>query len=243
MTEFKFACPHCGQHLSADERLGGHQIRCPTCAKDFVVRYAGDGTAPIPLSPEPEPPPPLPVRAQSYGLTSSSRLKRSGTAIASLTLSIVGLLQVFSPFTGIAAVICGHVAKSRIRAAAGQLQGRVQARWGLVLGYVGVCFWGLGLIVRANLPALEEARIKAHTIICVRNLEQIQSAKSQWAADQGNRTGVPVGVADLKMYFKDGKVPVCRTGGTYTIGAIQEPPSCSVPGHEFKPKRVNPRSN
>ena len=31
MSEFKFSCPHCDQHLQGDERLGGKQIQCPAC--------------------------------------------------------------------------------------------------------------------------------------------------------------------------------------------------------------------
>jgi DNA-directed RNA polymerase subunit RPC12/RpoP len=31
MSEMKFSCPHCEQHLQCDERLGGRQITCPAC--------------------------------------------------------------------------------------------------------------------------------------------------------------------------------------------------------------------
>jgi hypothetical protein len=31
MSDFKFSCPHCEQHLQCDERLGGRQIQCPAC--------------------------------------------------------------------------------------------------------------------------------------------------------------------------------------------------------------------
>ena len=41
MSEFKFSCPHCDQHLQCDDRLGGKQIQCPAC-KHLIV---------IPLSP------------------------------------------------------------------------------------------------------------------------------------------------------------------------------------------------
>ncbi|MCX6922355.1 MAG: hypothetical protein NT154_03935 [Verrucomicrobia bacterium] len=29
MSEFKFSCPHCQQHLQCDERLSGREIRIP----------------------------------------------------------------------------------------------------------------------------------------------------------------------------------------------------------------------
>ncbi len=31
MSEFKFACPHCRQHLQCDEQLSGREIQCPKC--------------------------------------------------------------------------------------------------------------------------------------------------------------------------------------------------------------------
>jgi hypothetical protein len=37
MTEFKFACPVCGQHITADTRSSGQQLDCPTCFQKIVV--------------------------------------------------------------------------------------------------------------------------------------------------------------------------------------------------------------
>jgi hypothetical protein len=31
MSDFKFECPHCSQHLQCDEQLSGRQILCPKC--------------------------------------------------------------------------------------------------------------------------------------------------------------------------------------------------------------------
>ena len=31
MSEFKFTCPHCNQHLQCDEQFAGRQITCPGC--------------------------------------------------------------------------------------------------------------------------------------------------------------------------------------------------------------------
>jgi hypothetical protein len=31
MSEFKFNCPHCQQHLQCDEAISGRQIQCPAC--------------------------------------------------------------------------------------------------------------------------------------------------------------------------------------------------------------------
>lgn len=40
MREFKFACPVCGQHLTADASHSGEQTDCPTCFRKLVVPTA-----------------------------------------------------------------------------------------------------------------------------------------------------------------------------------------------------------
>src|SRR5258708_40351660 len=40
MSEFKFACPVCGQHITADSTTTGSQLECPTCFQKIVVPQA-----------------------------------------------------------------------------------------------------------------------------------------------------------------------------------------------------------
>src|SRR5262245_2871553 len=40
MSEFKFACPVCGQHITADSRSSGSQLDCPTCFQKIIVPQA-----------------------------------------------------------------------------------------------------------------------------------------------------------------------------------------------------------
>src|ERR1051326_243213 len=47
MSEFKFACPVCGQHITADSGNSGGQIECPTCFQKIVVPQA-------PANPDPK---------------------------------------------------------------------------------------------------------------------------------------------------------------------------------------------
>jgi DNA-directed RNA polymerase subunit RPC12/RpoP len=51
MSDFKFACPACGQRLSANDDYVGHQINCPACQAAIVV------------PPNPSAPPAEPVRS------------------------------------------------------------------------------------------------------------------------------------------------------------------------------------
>lgn len=40
MSEFKFACPVCGQHITADAATSGGQVECPTCFREIVIPQA-----------------------------------------------------------------------------------------------------------------------------------------------------------------------------------------------------------
>src|SRR4051794_16587638 len=40
MSEFKFACPVCGQHITADSSASGGHLECPTCFQKIVVPQA-----------------------------------------------------------------------------------------------------------------------------------------------------------------------------------------------------------
>jgi len=62
--------------------------------------------------------------------------RTAGTAIASLVCGICVFLC--GIFTGIPAVICGHVALSQIKKSNGQVIGRGMAITGLVLGYLTI---------------------------------------------------------------------------------------------------------
>lgn len=81
-----------------------------------------------------------------------------------------------------------------------------------------------------------EQQQAANVNTCIGNLRQIDNAKQQWALDKGkNATDVP-SAQDLTPYLKDGVFPVCPDGGTYTINALGELPTCSVSGHVLPPQ-------
>jgi hypothetical protein len=40
MSEFKFACPVCGQHITADSSASGKELECPTCFQRIVAPQA-----------------------------------------------------------------------------------------------------------------------------------------------------------------------------------------------------------
>ena len=143
MNDFKFSCPSCGQKIAGDPSYGGRQIACPACLKPFTIPYT-PGAAPVPpaatriavAAPQVKAPSASPTNA-SAGLASSPLRsaaprgagKTSGLAVASLVCSLLGGLR-FIP-----AIICGHMAKARMRRDP-SLKGGGMATWGLALGYV-----------------------------------------------------------------------------------------------------------
>jgi type IV pilus assembly protein PilA len=108
----------------------------------------------------------------------------SGKAIGSL---ICGIINVFPLF--IVAIILGHLALSDIKKSAGRLGGRGLAIAGLVLGYLGVVFIPIILIIAAiDIPNLLRARMAANeasAAASIRNLYQAEVAYSQNHAGVG----------------------------------------------------------
>ena len=70
---------------------------------------------------------------------------------------------------------------------------------------------------------------------CINNLRQIDAAKQQWALETNKKADAVPTAQDLTPYFKDGIFPVCPSGGTYTLNAVNVLPACSVPGHLLPP--------
>jgi chromosome segregation ATPase len=66
---------------------------------------------------------------------------------------------------------------------------------------------------------------------CIANLKLIDAAKLQWALLNNKTEDATPTAQDLLPYFKDGVIPVCPSGGSYTINAVGQAPTCSIPGH------------
>jgi hypothetical protein len=71
MSEFKFACPVCGQHITCDSALSGSPMECPTCFRKLVVPQAPkDGNSKLVLTAtevDQRPRTTIPQEAQSRG--------------------------------------------------------------------------------------------------------------------------------------------------------------------------------
>jgi hypothetical protein len=159
------------------------------------------------------------------------RPANSALAIWSLVLGVLSVLC-FTVFTGIPAVICGHMARGRIKRSPGTLGGDGMALAGLITGYLGIA-WGLVFIpmmLAIAIPNFARARSTAFQAVCQMNVEQIEAAKQMWAVEHKKGNDERPSEKDLQPYLKNGALPVCPEGGTYTLNAVTSRAACSKHG-------------
>jgi hypothetical protein len=163
--------------------------------------------------------------------------KNSGLAIWSLVLGILAIVlsvACIGPLFAIPAVICGHMAHSRIKRSGGGLSGGGLALGGLITGYLSIVLIPvIAMMAAIAIPNFVKARETAMRNACLGNLRQIESAKQQWASDNGKDDSAIPTASDLDKYVKGGFASFkCHKGGRYTINAAGDSPACSAEGHE-----------
>ena len=89
----------------------------------------------------------------------------------------------------------------------------------------------VGVLSAIAIPNFVKARTTSQLNACINNLRQIDAAKQQWALEKGKKATDTPTKEDLLPYLRGW--PVCPQGGTYTIGAVGEPPTCSIPNHKL----------
>ena len=103
--------------------------------------------------------------------------RRADSAVASLVLGILGLILI-GPLGSIPAVICGHMARARIKKNPEGLDGEGLALAGLILGYVQIGLMAilLPLLAAILLPAVNKAVTTAGMVSTVANGANIYKA-------------------------------------------------------------------
>jgi hypothetical protein len=91
-----------------------------------------------------------------------------------------------------------------------------------------------GLLAAIAIPNFVKARATSQQNACINNLRIIDAAKQQWALENNKKSDAVPTQADLLPFIgRNGRFPVCPQGGIYTINAVSEPPTCSIPTHKL----------
>src|SRR5271166_3119197 len=90
----------------------------------------------------------------------------------------------------------------------------------------------IGLLAAIAIPNFVKARATSQANACINNLRQIDAAASQFALENGKKTGDAINYpTDLTPYIKmnaNASIPPCPAGGTYSDTTVGTPPSCSL---------------
>ncbi|MEX0655490.1 MAG: DUF4190 domain-containing protein [Phycisphaeraceae bacterium] len=108
----------------------------------------------------------------------------SGLAVASLILGLLSYVC-FGFFASIPAVICGHLARGRIKRQPDQHAGAGLALVGLILGYLNIvlCIVAIAVAIVRLPAALDQARTAAYQTQSMSQLRQLGVAALIYASD------------------------------------------------------------
>lgn len=91
-----------------------------------------------------------------------------------------------------------------------------------------------GMLAAIAIPNFVKARETAQKNQCINNLRLIDGAKQQWALENNKKQSDTPTWEDLQQFFGKSKGPLhCPKGGEYTIGSMDQQPTCSISGHEL----------
>ena len=104
----------------------------------------------------------------------------------------------------------------------------------IVLGVVGVVGIAvIGMLAAIAVPNFVRARSTAQMNACINNLRMIDGAKQQWALEHRKALSDTPTQSEVAAYLRDGQLPVCPGGGTYTINTVGKEPTCSISNHRL----------
>ncbi len=153
----KFECPHCGQRVEGEDDWSGMKLECPACSGGITIpqsKETDSAASPVVVkdqlvtvesdeSNEQE------ATAQNMPIetpeATQTKPQKKGLAMASLVCGIIG--GWFSTLS-IPAVICGHMALSKIKKEPNTYGGKGLAIAGLILGYLGLVLAFIGVMLR-----------------------------------------------------------------------------------------------
>ena len=104
-----------------------------------------------------------------------------------------------------------------------------RSKKGFTLVEIMVVVMIIGILISIAVPQWVQARDRTRRNSCLANMREFDHSKTRWAME--NRlpgTAVPVQADLIPDYIK--KMPVCNSGGVYTINNVDTTASCSIHG-------------
>lgn len=86
----------------------------------------------------------------------------------------------------------------------------------------------IGLLAAIAVPNFVTARTTSRRNACINNLRIMSAAKDQSAMDNNLAEGFVMALANIAPFLRGGLMPICPSGGVYTIGAVGANPTCSL---------------
>ena len=86
----------------------------------------------------------------------------------------------------------------------------------------------IGLLLTVVIPNYTRARTATQRRICIKNLQEIDGAKQQWAIENRRIDGARVRAADIQPYLSGQRMPTCPAKGKYFVRSIGQDPTCTL---------------
>lgn len=142
--------------------------------------------------------------------------RKSGLAVTSLVLGILSVLGC-TLFTGIPAIICGIIARTRARKTPESHGGDGLALGGIITGSIGsvlVFVFTIPFLAGMLVPAVTQARGRAQSINCVNNMKQILLGTRIFATD--NKDVFPPNFLTMSNELSSPTILICPSDTTRT---------------------------
>lgn len=149
---------------------------------------------------------PEPPSSSTSGIPPTPPVRREGLATASLVLGILSFVLCLGCLSGVPAIICGHMAQSRITRSGGSLTGSGMCLAGLIMGYMSLLFTliVIPLMSAIAVPNFIRARKRSQAVRTLEDLRLIDAAVEQYALSNNKAAGAQVTWDDIQPLLPAG---------------------------------------